>query len=120
VQNLREAPGNWQSGPLADDVPLGTAVPTDVEGHRFVVVRVGDDFYALGDRCTHTGESLSEVGEIDGCEIECAAHGARFDLVSGAPTCLPATRSLPVADVRVVDGRLQLRLCSDEESAAVV
>jgi 3-phenylpropionate/trans-cinnamate dioxygenase ferredoxin component len=119
VQNLHKAPGDWQYGPFAADIPIGTAVPVEVGDQRFVIVRVGDDFYALGDRCTHTGESLAEVGEVDGCEIECTAHGARFDLVSGAPTCLPATRSLPVAEVRVVDGRLQLRRVDDSPSRAL-
>ena len=116
VQNLCEAPDDWQWGPFVEDVPISTAVPVGVGEQRFVIVRVGDDFYALGDRCTHTGEFLAEVGEIDGCEIECTAHGARFDLASGAPTCLPATRSLPVAEVRVVDGRLQLRRVEDSPS----
>lgn len=116
MQNLHEAPGDWQWGPFAAEIPTGTPVPVYVGDHRFVIVRVGDDFYALGDACTHTGQSLADVGEIDGCEIECTAHGARFDLASGAPTCLPATRPLPVAEVRVVDGRLQLRRADDSPS----
>lgn len=116
VQNLHEAPGDWQDGPFAADIPIGTAVPVDVGDYRFVIVRVDDDFYSLGDRCTHTGQSLADVGEIDGCEIECTAHGAGSIWRRVHRHVPPATRSLPVAEVRVVDGRLQLRRVDDSPS----
>ena len=45
------------------------------------LVRIGDDFYAIGDRCSHEDFSLSE-GEVlaDECEIECWKHGSTFSL----------------------------------------
>lgn len=113
-----DAEDGWEWGPLVEEVAEGTPLAVEVGGHRFVVVRVGDDFYVLGERCTHTGDSLAEVGEVDGSEIECAAHGARFDLATGAATSLPATRPLPTAEARVVAGRLQLRWQDAERSAA--
>ncbi|HEX2118978.1 MAG TPA: non-heme iron oxygenase ferredoxin subunit, partial [Acidimicrobiales bacterium] len=65
-------------------------------------VRLGDDFYAIGDRCSHADYSLSE-GEIwpDEKEIECWKHGSTFSLVSGEPQSLPATQPVPVYTVRV-------------------
>ena len=36
-----------------DDVKPGEARRFDVDGHRIAVVRIGDDWYALGDRCSH-------------------------------------------------------------------
>ena len=112
------ADDGWEWGPLVDDIAEGTPLALEIGGHGFVVVRVGDDFYVLGERCTHTGDSLAEVGEVDGGEIECASHGARFDLTTGAATSLPATRPLPTAEVRVVAGRLQLRLPDAERRSA--
>jgi 3-phenylpropionate/trans-cinnamate dioxygenase ferredoxin subunit len=54
------------------------------------VVRADDgEFYAIHDVCSHGEVPLSE-GEVDGREIECWAHGARFDLRTGAATELPA------------------------------
>jgi 3-phenylpropionate/trans-cinnamate dioxygenase ferredoxin subunit len=106
----------WHTGPKVDDVQPGIPRRVEIEGRAFVVVRIGDDFYALGDRCTHTGESLAEVGEVDGDEIECTAHGARFELASGETTCLPATRPLPTAEIRAVDGYLYFRLADTERS----
>ena len=58
------------------------------------LVRIGDDFYAIGDRCSHADFSLAE-GDIDAEErtIECWKHGSAFSLVDGQPQSLPATRS---------------------------
>ena len=81
----------WYVGPAAAGVRDGDLVRVDAGGRSFVVVAIGDDLYALDDRCSHQDESLSEVGAVDGDELECCAHGARFDLASGAATGLPAT-----------------------------
>jgi 3-phenylpropionate/trans-cinnamate dioxygenase ferredoxin subunit len=80
-----------------DDVKPGTATRFDVDDHRIAVVRIGDDFYALGDRCSHADYSLSE-GDIweDELEIECPKHGSTFSLETGKPQTLPATRPVPV------------------------
>ncbi|MGH9189501.1 MAG: non-heme iron oxygenase ferredoxin subunit [Acidimicrobiales bacterium] len=85
-----------------DDVAPGTARRFEVDGHRIALVRVGDDFYALGDRCSHADYSLSE-GEIwpDDLEIECPKHGSTFSLVTGAPQTFPATTAVPVYPVHV-------------------
>ncbi|OWY63217.1 hypothetical protein B7486_54295 [cyanobacterium TDX16] len=88
-----------------DDLPAGEARRFDVEGHRIALVRIGEDFYAIGDRCTHADISLAE-GEVypDEREIECWKHGSTFSLTTGEPQTLPATKAVPVYDVQVVDG----------------
>jgi len=85
-----------------DDVEVGTARRFDVGQHRICLVRIGDDFYAVGDRCSHADFSLSE-GEVwpDEREIECWKHGSTFSLETGEPQSLPATRSVPVYSVKV-------------------
>jgi 3-phenylpropionate/trans-cinnamate dioxygenase ferredoxin subunit len=85
-----------------DDVAPGTAKRFDIGKARICVVRIDDDFYAIGDRCSHADFSLSE-GEIwpDEKEIECWKHGSTFSLVTGEPQSLPATVPVPVYDVRV-------------------
>jgi 3-phenylpropionate/trans-cinnamate dioxygenase ferredoxin subunit len=86
---------------LADIAP-GTARQVDVGPHKVALVRCGDDLYAIGDTCSHAEVSLSE-GEVlcDDKEIECWKHGSSFSLVDGEPQSLPATRPVPVYDVRV-------------------
>jgi 3-phenylpropionate/trans-cinnamate dioxygenase ferredoxin subunit len=85
-----------------DDIKPGEARRFDVGDHRIALVRIGDDFYAIGDRCSHADFSLSE-GEVyeDGLEIECPAHGSAFDLRTGEPQSLPAVKPVPVYEVRV-------------------
>ncbi len=85
-----------------DELAAGEARRFDVAGHRICLVRIGDDFYAVGDRCSHADFSLSE-GEVwpDELEIECWKHGSTFSLKTGEPQSLPATRPVPVYDVRV-------------------
>ena len=54
----------------------------------------------VSDICSHQDVSLSE-GEVDDCAIECWLHGSRFDLRTGAPSALPATRPIPVYRLEV-------------------
>jgi 3-phenylpropionate/trans-cinnamate dioxygenase ferredoxin subunit len=85
-----------------DDVPAGSARRFDLDGHRIAIVRIGDDFYAIGDRCSHADYSLSE-GDVweEEKEIECPKHGSTFSLETGEPQTLPATQPVPVYDVQV-------------------
>jgi 3-phenylpropionate/trans-cinnamate dioxygenase ferredoxin subunit len=85
-----------------DDVKPGEARRFDVDGHRIAVVRIGDDWYAIGDRCSHEDYSLSE-GDVweEEREIECPKHGSTFSLVDGEAQTLPATKPVPVYVVEV-------------------
>jgi 3-phenylpropionate/trans-cinnamate dioxygenase ferredoxin subunit len=84
------------------EVPAGAARRFDIGEHRIALIRVGEAFYALGDRCSHADYSLSE-GEVYGedLEIECWKHGSTFSLETGEPLCLPATQPVPVYEVEV-------------------
>ena len=84
----------------AADLEPGQARRFDVGSHRIALVRIGDDYYAVGDRCSHADFSLSE-GEVlaDDLEIECWKHGSTFSLTTGEPQSLPATKPVPVYEV---------------------
>ncbi len=83
------------------DVAPGTARRFDVDGRRLCVVHLGDDWYVIGDECSHADYSLSE-GDVwpDEREIECPKHGSTFSLSTGEPQTLPATQPVPVYAVR--------------------
>jgi 3-phenylpropionate/trans-cinnamate dioxygenase ferredoxin component len=85
-----------------DELASGQAKRFDVAGLRVALVRIEDDFYAIGDRCSHEDFSLAD-GEVwtGECEIECAKHGSTFDLRTGEPCSLPATRPVPVYELLV-------------------
>jgi nitrite reductase/ring-hydroxylating ferredoxin subunit len=67
---------------------------------KIAVARVGDEVFAVDDRCTHEEWSLCE-GYVEGTEIVCGLHQARFDLRTGAVTMAPATEPLGVFPARV-------------------
>jgi len=92
-----------------DDIPPGSARRFVVGDHRIAVVRLGDDFYAIGDTCSHAEVSLSE-GDVheDTRELECWKHGSAFSLETGEPTTLPATRPVPVYELKVADGEVKV------------
>src|SRR6478736_2350105 len=85
-----------------DELAPGSARRFDVDGHRIALVRIGDDYYAIGDTCSHADYSLSE-GDVweDEREIECPKHGSTFSLLTGEPQTLPATQPVPVYVVQV-------------------
>jgi 3-phenylpropionate/trans-cinnamate dioxygenase ferredoxin subunit len=84
------------------DVDDAAARRFDVDGHRLCVVRIGSDWYVIGDRCSHQEASLAE-GEVwpDEIGIECPKHSSTFDLRTGEPRSLPATKPVPAYQVRV-------------------
>ncbi len=86
------------------DLEPGEARRFEAGPRRIALVRIGDAFYAVDDRCSHEDYSLSE-GEVwaDEREIECPQHGSMFDLVTGEARSLPATKPVSVYEV-VVDG----------------
>ena len=106
TERERERPMNAVTLALCrvEDLAPGTARRFDVDGYRIALVRIGNDFYAIGDECSHADYSLSE-GDVweDECEIECPKHGSTFSLKTGEPQTLPATEPGPTYEV-VVDG----------------
>lgn len=90
-----------------DDLVDGEARRFEIGDVVVAVVRIGDQVYAIGDRCSHADVSLSG-GIVDerACTLECPKHGSEFDLRTGAPQSLPALRPVPTYEVRVTDDRV--------------
>ncbi len=90
-----------------DSVPDGKAVHVAGGPDGVCLVRLGDTFHAVADRCTHADVRLSE-GEVDDydCSIECWKHGSTFSLLDGHPQSLPATVPVAVYAVRVEGGEV--------------
>ncbi len=71
----------------------------EVDGRSIALFNAEGSLYAIDDICTHDGGPLAE-GDFRGGEIECPRHGARFDVRTGKPLCMPAIE--PVATHQVV------------------
>jgi 3-phenylpropionate/trans-cinnamate dioxygenase ferredoxin subunit len=87
-------PGEWQTVEI-DDVLVA-------------VFNLDGKYFAIEDICTHDGGTLTG-GDIEGNEIVCPRHGARFDITTGEALTEPAYEDLPMFAVRVVDGMVQVR-----------
>jgi 3-phenylpropionate/trans-cinnamate dioxygenase ferredoxin component len=83
-------------GELEDDTPKRV----ELEGVPIALVRTEGEVFAVNDICSHANVSLSE-GEVEDCQIECWLHGSAFDLRTGKPSGLPATRPIPVYPVKI-------------------
>lgn len=67
------------------------------------VFNIDGDYHAIEDVCTHDGGELAG-GIVEGFEIECPRHGARFDLRSGMALCPPAYEPTAKFPVKIEDG----------------
>lgn len=101
-----------QIAPIAD-IPEASGLRVEIGEHQVAMFRIGDDVYALGDRCSHAEASLAE-GEVFDDEVECPRHGAAFSLATGEALTLPATKPVPVYGVDIEDDVVFLTI--DEES----
>lgn len=73
-----------------------------------LLLRGTDRLFAIHDRCSHRGCSLSE-GRIEGEEVVCACHGSRFGLADGSLRRGPASAPQPAFEVREREGRIEVR-----------
>ena len=77
-----------------------SAVRVQLAGRPVCIARSGGEVFAISDVCSHADVALSE-GEVADGHIECWLHGSMFDLRTGKPTGLPATRPVPTFPVTV-------------------
>jgi 3-phenylpropionate/trans-cinnamate dioxygenase ferredoxin subunit len=95
-------------GPLTD-FASGPRWLFEIDGQPITLLRIGGEWYAIADLCTHDQGPLGE-GELEGFEIECPRHGARFDVRTGKTLLLPAVVDIPAYPVREHEGELQIGL----------
>ena len=96
---------------VADESSLAVGTTTVVEagGLRIALCNTGDGFHAIDDICTHDGGSLDQ-GTLEGNQIECPRHGARFDVVTGRALSLPAVRPVRSYATRLEGGAVEVEL----------
>jgi 3-phenylpropionate/trans-cinnamate dioxygenase ferredoxin component len=97
----------WVAVARADEIPRGQFMLADVGGAMVAVFHLDGGFFAVDDLCTHDGGSLSG-GTVEGDEVVCPRHGARFNVRSGAVTEPPAVEPVHVFPVRERDGAVEV------------
>lgn len=97
----------WIDVAAAGDIAPGDYEIAETDEHVVAVFNVDGELYAIEDVCTHDGEELTG-GPVEGDQIICPRHGARFCLRSGKALTAPAYEDLPTYPVRIRDGRIQV------------
>jgi 3-phenylpropionate/trans-cinnamate dioxygenase ferredoxin subunit len=109
-QRAEPTGGGFVTVARESDIPAGEVAVVDADGRSLCVGHCEDGTWgAIDNVCTHDGGILGE-GELDGCDVECPRHGARFDLTTGEVRALPAVYPVNAYPVRVVDGRVEVKL----------
>jgi 3-phenylpropionate/trans-cinnamate dioxygenase ferredoxin subunit len=99
---------DWQNVMAAGALADGERVVVDVDGASAVIFNIGGQYYAIEDVCTHDGAEIAS-GDLQGDEIVCPRHGARFCVKTGAVKSAPAYEDVACFLVRLENGNLQVR-----------
>jgi nitrite reductase/ring-hydroxylating ferredoxin subunit/uncharacterized membrane protein len=107
-----ELPGEWTPALAATELPANELRRAEVEGVKVLLVRRGEEIFAIGEVCSHLGGPLAD-GELQcddrECSVRCPWHGSRFDLATGAVLDGPATFIQPRFQTRVRDGVIEIK-----------
>ena len=89
------------------DVELGGVLRVEVNNREISLFNIEGDLYAIDEICSHADGPLSE-GYMEGYEIECPFHGARFNIKTGEVTAPPAVVPVDVFEVRLVGDDIEI------------
>jgi len=93
----------WQRACRLEELPVAMTRPFTVADEPLLLCRTDEgEVYAIEDCCSHDDAPLAG-GELDGRQIVCPRHGARFDVTSGAVLKMPAPVAIAVFPVRLTD-----------------
>ncbi len=98
---------DWVRVATVSELEPGPFRVVDVDDVMIAVFNIDGAFYAIEDVCTHDYETLTG-GPVNGCEITCPRHGARFNIKTGEALCAPAYEPVSTFPVRVEDGVVQV------------
>lgn len=98
---------DWIEVAAVGDFPPGTCRVVATDDISIAVFNLDGRYYAIEDRCTHEDTELSD-GQLDGEEIVCPLHGARFSIVTGAVLGPPAYENLRTFPVRITNGWVEV------------
>lgn len=99
----------WIAVARPEDIPEGESRAYEVGGEWIALSKVEGEIHAVEDLCPHDMGPLGD-GCLEGHEIICPRHGARFDVRTGKVLCLPALADIRSFPVKVEGGNVHVRL----------
>ena len=98
----------WITVALAEEVAPGERRVKEMDVVHIAVFNLDGQYYAIEDVCTHDGRQLTG-GTVEGDQIVCPRHGARFCICTGAALSAPAYEPTNTFPVRIENGEVQVR-----------
>ncbi|MCW4009095.1 MAG: Rieske (2Fe-2S) protein [Candidatus Bathyarchaeota archaeon] len=90
---------------LAADMKPNQMKAVKINDKSILLVNLEGAYYAIGDKCTHRGCSLSK-GKLEGEMVQCPCHKSKFNVKTGEVVGGPAKAAEPKYEVKVEDGKL--------------
>lgn len=103
MSELKETLGvEWERVASIHDIDDGDVLSVQSAGTPIALYKVDGELYATHGICSHEHAYLSD-GYLEGCEIECPLHQARFDIRTGEALCKPASVAIKTYQIKVID-----------------
>jgi 3-phenylpropionate/trans-cinnamate dioxygenase ferredoxin subunit len=106
---VSDLPEGFAAVAEADDIAPGAMIRVAVDRLPICLANVDGAFYAIRDVCGHRNAPLSR-GTLSGPHVECPLHYALFDVRDGRFVEGPLSADVPAYEVRVVGGRVHVRV----------
>ena len=108
-------PQKWHPTIPEQDLPEMTPKRVEAGGSPVLLYRYQGRVYAIGAVCGHDGGALEE-GQFEGYCVSCPLHQSVYDLRDGSVVHGPTTYPEPSYEVRVQQGRIEVRLVEKPET----
>ena len=96
---------------LPDRQPVGETLSS---GEKVVLVRFGKEVFAIQECCSHADFPMEDGDVVEDFVIECALHGAQFDVRDGSVVAEPAWEPLATYEVKLEAGTVMVRVVAPE------
>jgi 3-phenylpropionate/trans-cinnamate dioxygenase ferredoxin subunit len=107
-QNRWKTMSDWVTVAEEQELPPGSFKCVDIDDVLVAVFNLDGEYHAIENVCSHEYAELTD-GEVEGNEIVCPLHGARFDIRTGEALTPPAYEAVAKLPVRVDGGVVQVR-----------
>lgn len=94
------------------EIKNGQAKSFTLGEEKIIISNIEEQYFAISDICSHDdGEMVSgECSLVEGCQVECPRHGARFDVRTGKATRMPAVAPIKTFNVIVKGDELEVEV----------
>ena len=94
---------------VKEDLESSKIIGVKANGKEICLTSLDGTYYAIGNRCTHMGCTLSD-GELTGENVKCICHGSIFSIKTGSVINGPAKKPEPTYQVKVEGDQIMVNV----------